>query len=791
MLGHITLGKRRRPFTFSGKPWKVEDIRSQIENGKHFVYPNQSYDIGNGLIKGVFTAAEIETYCSISKQNCSKYKKSVLDGVTRHMKAGQPAFISPECKDKVEQVFSAKKAYLCRAEGSDKSDSYKKQIIDIINEGRSDKGFNSISTISRPTLRSIEKKCNLKKHACEVGTAARMKACASIFHALTFAAANKLHVRRMRNAAQLGNTDGLSVETTGNTKETKCITFGSKKEGQNYKVAPDPENPGEHGLLFSAKMMRSGCACGYEAKNVFILADARMEAEEFDPYEVSGLGQGTDVNSTGYVCFAKTRCGNISFYLWYWKEVLLPFIASLRAKCAIKEDEWFFWTEDGEAAQIECFNDPAFVKLLRDAKVHVAKGGASATEIEQPCDIDNKHKAIKAVNKNLNMGDWLANTQMTQRIATVVKNQETKYLERGKLPSTFLNQASKGLTKLWTSIEMTNRLRTTRNGFIKTGQINDGPMVGGFHDINFLQMINNLKTDKPISKEMFLTLEGKVLPECVAIMRRSGEISDAYLRALFLKYGLLHEEDDLDKYVVNRRRTIILTDPTWIDEEMRKEEEKVAQAEARQREKVVAAEEREANKIAAAVAKEARRVALLRKAEEKRVADQLKALEKANKANNPPSSQKRQIQELQQKNDQLRAEAFEVQQLRARIAELEAQQVQQPAIKKRKVIAAPSLAEGRCSDESSLPPAVSIKDQVQQDWQKFLGTTSTVTTKRMVHIGQYCSSAVCLATNDGVAVDQDNAHRYKSEHQHLCAHRHLCKKCWINRSACSLCNPAM
>jgi hypothetical protein len=785
---YLKIGSRKRAFNFSHELWKPEDIKAQIVNGKQFLHPYQSFDIGNGLINGDVTAAEMLKYCGISRQNCSKYRQSVKEGVTRHMKAGQPAFVQSNEVQKLQEVFSAKKSYLIRDEGLTGSLTYKQRVIQIINDGRSSKGKNDIANVSPKTLRAIERKANLKHHNCEVGTAARIKACSSIFHVLTFAAANKLHVERMKCLATLGNSDGLSVETTGNKKETKCVIFGVKEEEKNYKVAPDPKNPGENGLLFSAKMMRSGCAAGFEATNVFVLADERMEAEEISVHEVLGLGQGTCAANPGYIVFAKTRCGNKAFYEWYWTSVLLPWFTVLRSSCNLTEKDAFFWTEDGEAVQIEIFKDPAFLAKLKQANVHVAKGGASTTEIEQACDIDNKHKSIKTNILNLNSTNLSLVKTLKHLIREVVRKQENKYIERGKMKSTFLKHASEGLSKLWTAVEMVNRLRTTQHGFIKTGQILEGSDDGEYLKINFLQMVNNLKTDKPISKAMFTTLEEKVLPECVAIMRRCGEITDKKLRDLFVKYNLLYEEDDLDSYIVNRRRTIILTDPAWIDEEIRKEEAKVAAEEERLREKEAAAAEREANRIAAAAAKAEKQLAAERRAEEKRLAAEAKETQKTMKANNPPSNQKRQISQLKEISTQ---QLSHIEHMQARIAELELLLTQQPPIKKRRVASSAPVEEISCYPPPApdTPPVLSIMDQSIAEWRRFT-EQPTSTSKRAVHIGHFCSSAVCIADNSGCLVDPDSAHRYPPHLQHLCRHRHLCKMCWLGSKACLLCNQA-
>jgi len=55
-------------------------------------------------------------------------------------------------------------------------------------------------------------------------------------------------------------------------------------------------------------------ANGNLSVDVFILSDLDMESEEFSFYQISDLSHSTDPKSFGYLCFTKTRAGNLKIF---------------------------------------------------------------------------------------------------------------------------------------------------------------------------------------------------------------------------------------------------------------------------------------------------------------------------------------------------------------------------------------------------------------------------------------------------------------------------------------------
>ena len=57
------------------------------------------------------------------------------------------------------------------------------------------------------------------------------------------------------------------------------------------------------------------------ATGIYIVADNNMKEGLIDFYEVPGLGIGTEINSSGYIVFARTRAVNESFYRWWFASI--------------------------------------------------------------------------------------------------------------------------------------------------------------------------------------------------------------------------------------------------------------------------------------------------------------------------------------------------------------------------------------------------------------------------------------------------------------------------------------
>lgn len=73
--------------------------------------------------------------------------------------------------------------------------------------------------------------------------------------------------------------------------------------------------------------MNSG---GSVSKPVYVVQDERMPEEDFEVYEVPGIGIGVSEMQSGCLVFMKSRAGNSKFFKWLNKEVIIPYIIGVR-----------------------------------------------------------------------------------------------------------------------------------------------------------------------------------------------------------------------------------------------------------------------------------------------------------------------------------------------------------------------------------------------------------------------------------------------------------------------------
>ena len=86
------------------------------------------------------------------------------------------------------------------------------------------------------------------------------------------------------------------------------------------------------------------------------------------------------------MCFTKTRAANRKFFNFFNNSLLIPFITRLQEKLNMTGNSNCVVTCDGEAAQIDpYFSDDVQTKLDSQGVI-IAKLGASATAVSQPCD---------------------------------------------------------------------------------------------------------------------------------------------------------------------------------------------------------------------------------------------------------------------------------------------------------------------------------------------------------------------------------------------------------------------
>ena len=171
----------------------------------------------------------------------------------------------------------------------------------------------SIDPVSRRSVGRYMGDLTLKIGNAEQTTDARAKATGDKINAISVAAAHFL-MMPLSNPHITINADGTSYQTGGGLTDKVSIIYDPEeqaKRGTPLKVLPVK---GSSLTAFFVKFYLCINATGASAPPVYIVADDNMKEGDIDCHEVPGLGIGTEVTSSGYIVFAKTRAVNEAFY---------------------------------------------------------------------------------------------------------------------------------------------------------------------------------------------------------------------------------------------------------------------------------------------------------------------------------------------------------------------------------------------------------------------------------------------------------------------------------------------
>jgi hypothetical protein len=141
-------------------------------------------------------------------------------------------------------------------------------------------------------------------------------------------------------------------------------------------------------------------AAGVVAPAVMIVADGKSKEDALVVHgPIAGLTNDVGIEGKGYLCITKTRCCNAAFYRWYNQTILCPFVDQCRSFNDAKYPygSWMraYVTCDGEAKQIEIFQEDLQLQHLQTSKIDLGKLPASCSGVLQPSDVSPFFKAMK------------------------------------------------------------------------------------------------------------------------------------------------------------------------------------------------------------------------------------------------------------------------------------------------------------------------------------------------------------------------------------------------------------
>lgn len=258
------------------------------------------------------------------------------------------------------------------------------------------------------------------------------------------------------------------------------------------------------------------------SSQLFLVADEKMGAEDFEAYEVTGLSTATTEGASGYVCFTKTRCGNDEFFKFFNENILIPFANSISEKSipnsAFANGKYkIFICCDGEGIQIKPYFDDEIKKLFNDNDCNIIKLAASTTAISQPCDAYNIFKAIKTYLKNHHDDfDQLSNTVLIENLTIAFNARETANPDRPKLQHAYKQNMIALIAKAFSAISTVVNRKLIQDSFIKIGFNPYNTTV----DIN--QVLNQYKIN--ITPTDRIQLE-KSIPALVLAFKNNGEVN--------------------------------------------------------------------------------------------------------------------------------------------------------------------------------------------------------------------------------------------------------------------------
>jgi hypothetical protein len=354
-----------------------------------------THDLKHSIISFINNEhVSVEDFCRKHKllaNTVRKWMNKSKFGKYLHEDNGRPRLLDDDATDKLLSSVSGPMAT--------PTSTFKTKYLECIQDTNERRG-KSRSLAKLPdnkTIKSFINENNLAKQNIEEITDARYAATFDVYNAISYAAMNYFVVP-LSNPHLIINYDATQYKVGYNQDgAVECVVM--KSDLSNKKKVF--KTLGDKGLVsYFIKWFCVINASGQNSSPVFLIADSSMEPEDIDVHFVKDLGCSTQVGSNGYVVFCKTRCGNRKFYEWFNKEILIPFITTIRDIYEL-QDIPAYLTFDGEKIQISVYSDQDFQDMFRNANTYLGKLAASCTAIQQPCDHGKIFLASKASIKSI------------------------------------------------------------------------------------------------------------------------------------------------------------------------------------------------------------------------------------------------------------------------------------------------------------------------------------------------------------------------------------------------------
>ena len=213
--------------------------------------------------------------------------------------------------------------------------------------------------------------------------------------------------------------------------------------------------------------------------------------------------------------------------------------------------------------QLEVFERPDIIALLKLHNIVVGKPPASTTEITQPCDAGNGFKSSKCAVKYLPEEMCLiGKVNLLRKVKDIIKSHHKEFKTR--ITPAHLTPASGGIIRILSALHESINKDVIEKSF----------RITEIHPFNVTTMIGQSRAE--VTMPMDRQLRDKI-GHLSGIIEARGEIEEAEFEAAGIvctidRSNKTKKHDDL---VLNRRRSVIITHKNVIDKEDAKRVEQI------------------------------------------------------------------------------------------------------------------------------------------------------------------------------------------------------------------------
>jgi len=520
---------------------------------------DQKFWLGSMLNDKIITNLDLQKRFMLPESTLRRFGKQVKDGVTLNVN-GRPSLLSVKYQKQILNELSNGKY-------KKRGDDFRKDFMKLAQLSAEERGYSpaQVTTPDKSTIWRFERDNKIKTANAEVATNARIVAVNDKRNIVSFLALNHFLNEQKINSKLIINSDATQF-TVGYDDNGKVKVKYIGPRPKTLKAKPLTKSTSD--ITFNIKYFLLMSAFGFQGNPVFIIADKNMTDDEFDPYEVPGLGVGTDFTLNGYVVFCATRCCNEHFFMWYNENILIPYIKNIKDKFKLPDNTLSYYSLDGEPVQIKCFSDPQVLDTFEKNSVVVVKPPASTTAATQPCDAGNCFKGPKTTIKAINDSMISDNNDMIEYLNTnVIEVHCSKYSSTNS-PMSYQHKhmAVHGLLKVQLALQMSMNRNTIRKSFD----------ICGIYPYNSNKMLAQCSAKFTLDEQNLIFT---AVPNLAPIIGTKGELTNEDFDA----FNIPNNGGDKDNLVIYRRRTVILTNTELFKREQNKKAELEAKKDTKKR----------------------------------------------------------------------------------------------------------------------------------------------------------------------------------------------------------------